>query len=148
MLPKRKHILLVSLVVFCKFFMAWQVQAAEKSQVFSAVFTTAIEDRSPVDQVLLLTNKTERVFFYTDLRDFENQRIIHRWEYNGKVVLSKTFDAKGPRWRVYSSKTLLPEQLGTWRVVVTTDKGWPLKVVIFKYVDSKTEKDAILPLGK
>ena len=148
MLQSRKHILLVSLVVICEFFVVSQLQAEQKSKVFSAVFTTAVAERSPVDQVLILTNKTDKIFFHTDLRHFEQQKIIHRWEYNGKAVSSKTFDVKGPRWRVYSSKTLLPDQLGTWRVVVTTDKDWPLKAVIFKYVDSETEQDAILSLDK
>lgn len=148
MLPKQKYILMAGLVIICELGIALQVQAAKKPVVFSAVFTTAIEDRSPVDQVLLLTNTTEKIFFHTDLRHLENRNIIHRWEFNGKVVSSKKFEVKGPRWRVYSSKTLRPEQLGTWRVVVTTENGWPLKAAIFKYVDSKIETNAILPWAK
>lgn len=148
MFPKQKYILLAGLVIVCEFYIALQVQAAQKPGVFSAVFTTAVEDRYPVDQVLLLTNTTDKIFFYTDLRYFENRKIIHRWEFNDKVISSKQFNIKGPRWRVYSSKTLRPDQLGTWRVVVTTEDGWPLRAAIFKYVDSKTGRDAILPWTK
>ncbi|MGD8484799.1 MAG: DUF2914 domain-containing protein [Thioalkalispiraceae bacterium] len=125
-----------------------QSQAAQNSQIYRAVFSTAIQEREPVDQVLVLTNRHNRIFFHTDLRHFENQKIIHRWEYEGRVVSSKAFEVKGPRWRVYSSKTLNPEQLGTWRVMVTTEQGWPLKAVIFKYVDSDSGENAILPLAR
>lgn len=145
MMLKQKPALFICMLFAGVLGMAWQAAAAQQAEVASAVFTTAIDNRSPVDQVLLLTNNVDKVFFHTDLHYFENQKIIHRWEYNGDVVLSRTFEVKGPRWPVYSTKNLSPDQLGTWRVVVTNEEGWPLRATIFKYVDSKTGGNAILP---
>ena len=44
------------------------------------------------------------------------------------------FRIGGPRWRVYSRKTLDPAQLGRWTVVVTDGSGWPLHAETFDYV--------------
>ncbi|MEJ2140835.1 MAG: DUF2914 domain-containing protein [Gammaproteobacteria bacterium] len=121
-------------------------QLSKRANVSRAIFTTAIENREPVDQVLILSNKFNVIYFFTDLRHLENQKIIHRWEYEGKVVSSKIFNVGGPRWRVYSKTRLPRNKTGTWSVVVTTEQGLPLKAAIFKYVEGNENLNAILPL--
>ena len=101
-----------------------------------AMFTTAIDNREPVDSVLILENNTTDIYFFSDLRHFQGKTIKHRWEYEGRVVNEKTFDVKGPRWRVYSVHKIDRNMLGRWTVVVTDDKGCPLKAVIFQYVSA------------
>ena len=126
--------------------LSYAVQFPKAANVSRAMVTTAIENREPVNRVLILSNKTYTVYFFTDLRHFENQKIIHRWEYDGEVISEKTFDVSGPRWRVYSKLTLPADKLGTWTVVVSNEKGWPLKAVIFKYVAGDESDMAILPV--
>lgn len=121
-------------------------QLSVRANVSRAIFTTAIENREPADQVLILSNKFDAIYFFTDLRHLENQKIIHRWEYEGKVVSSKIFKVGGPRWRVYSKMKLPRNKTGTWSVVVTTEQGLPLKAAIFKYVEGNENQNAILPL--
>lgn len=105
-------------------------------KVARAMFTTMIDNREPVNRVLILENKTRDLYFFTDLRHMQGQTITHRWEYEGRVVDKKTFDVKGPRWRVYSRHQLDRKMLGRWTVVVTDESGCPLKAVIFQYVQS------------
>lgn len=119
-------------------------QLSDRANVSRAIFTTAIENREPVDRVLILSNKFDVIYFFTDLRHLENEKIIHRWEYEGKVISSKIFRVAGPRWRVYSKTRLPRDKTGTWSVVVTTETGIPLKAAIFKYVEGG--ENAILPL--
>ena len=121
-------------------------QFNQRATVSRAIFTTAIEDREPIDQVLILSNRYNNIYFFSDLRHMENQKVIHRWEYEGKVVTSKIFKVSGPRWRVYSKLKLPANKTGTWRVVVTTEHGLPLKAAIFKYVAGSEKENAILPL--
>ncbi len=121
-------------------------QLSKRANVERAIFSTAIEDREPVDQVLILANTTNTIYFFTDLRHLENQNVIHRWEYEGQVITSKTFKVGGPRWRVYSKKFIPSEKTGTWTVVVTTEDGLPLKAAMFKYVDGDNSSNAILPI--
>ena len=98
-----------------------------------AMFTTDIVDREPIDRVLILENDKSQLHFFTDLRQFQGQTINHRWEYEGQVVMTKSFEVKGPRWRVFSTRTLESNQTGRWTVVITDKEDCPLKAVIFHY---------------
>lgn len=100
------------------------------------MFTTEIENREPVNRVLMLENKYKQVYFFTDLRHLEGQDIIHRWEHEGHVIAEKVFSVKGPRWRVYSTQELDSSMLGRWTVVVSDNDGCPLKAVVFQYIEA------------
>jgi hypothetical protein len=95
----------------------------QEIRVALAQFTTAIENREPIDQVTFVSNDVEVVFFYTDLRNLEGQTISHRWLHNGIVVANVAFDVGGPRWRVWSSKKMLPDLIGDWTVEIVTADG-------------------------
>ena len=111
------------------------VQAeVHRGSVARDAFTSAIEDREPVDNLTQIPNSQQRVYYFSDLRGLEGQIVTHRWEYNDQVMAEVKFKVGGPRWRVYSSKNLLPEWQGKWTVVVLDESGWPLKASMFEYV--------------
>ena len=110
-----------------------------------AMFTTQIDDREPIDRVLILENKTPQLYFFSDLRHLQGQTVKHRWEYEGRVIKEKVFRVQGPRWRVYSLNKLDKSMLGQWTVVITDQDDCPLKAVIFQYVSS-SEGSAIIEL--
>lgn len=120
----------------------------QEGTVSRAMFTTQIEDREPVNRVLILETKYKQVYFFSDLRHLEGQDITHRWEHEGHVVAEKVFSVKGPRWRVYSTQQLDSSMLGRWTVVVTDKNGCPLKAVVFQYVATNPngEGSAIIEL--
>lgn len=103
--------------------------------VARAQFTTAIVDREPLDQVVKLDTQTTRVFFFTDLRHLQGRTVTHRWEFAGQIVSEVDFKVGGPRWRVYSAKSLKPDETGKWTVFVVDETGWPLHATIFEYGD-------------
>ena len=106
-----------------------------RGSVARTAFTSAIVDREPVDNLLRVPNTLQRIYFFSDLRNLEGEIVTHRWEYEGKVMAEVKFRVGGgPRWRVYSSKNLLPEWTGKWTVVVLDESGWPLKASMFEYV--------------
>lgn len=105
--------------------------------VARAQFTTAVVDREPVDDISELTNDVTKIYFFSDQRGMTNQPLTHRWEYNGKVMAEITFEIRGPRWRVKSSKTLLPTQLGEWKVSVVDWAGDVIAEKTFDYVEAK-----------
>ncbi|HEB57027.1 MAG TPA: DUF2914 domain-containing protein [Gammaproteobacteria bacterium] len=123
------------------------VYAANNGTVARSQFTTRIENREPVDQVLVLNNDITTLYFFTDVRNMEGRTVTHIWEYNGQVIAMKQFSIKGPRWRVFSQKELDPSMTGEWTVIIKDDRGWPLAVSVFRYVDSESgKKNIILPL--
>lgn len=121
---------------------AAQPEEQQSGTVARAIFTSAIVDREPVDQLDTITTALPRVYFFSDLRGLAGQIVTHRWEYNGQVMAEVKFKVGGgPRWRVYSSKNLLPEWTGEWTVVVSDESGRPLKASIFEYTAANSEPE-------
>ena len=106
---------------------------AQDARIALAQFTTAIENREPVDQVAFVGNDVRKVFFYTDLRGLDGQTINHRWLHNGTVMADVSFEVRGPRWRVWSSKELLPDWIGDWTVEIVTGEGEVIAAETFTY---------------
>lgn len=104
------------------------------AEVARAQFTSAVKDREPVDQLVVLTAPARSIFFFTDVRNMEGRVVVHNWEYQGKLMSVVPFQVGGPRWRVFSRMELEPQQTGEWSVVVTDkDTGWPLYTELFRY---------------
>ena len=105
----------------------------QPGQVTQAVFTTGIQNLEPVNNISTLTNNHRHIYFFTDLRHMTGQTITHRWVYEGKVMAEVKFQVGGPRWRVYSRKTLDPAWLGEWQASVVDASGVTLGVSTFEY---------------
>ncbi|AJQ95182.1 DUF2914 domain-containing protein [Gynuella sunshinyii] len=91
---------------------------AENGFVGRASVTSGIVDREPVDELNVVPLETDKLYFFTELMQFQGEQIRHIWKYKDEVMATVTFDVKGPRWRVYSSKNMLPEWVGDWTVEV------------------------------
>lgn len=92
---------------------------AHAGEVSRAVFASAIDKREPVAMIDSLDSSTTRsVTFFTELNDLSGQIVIHQWTHNDKVMFEKSFEVKAQRWRVWTSKTLIPNWAGTWTVNV------------------------------
>ena len=111
--------------------------AKSSAYVARAGFTTAIKNREPVDRVNVLHNVDSKVYYFTDLRNMTGRTIIHRWMLDGEVVADVPFKVKGPRWRVYSSKSLKPHMLGRWSVAVLDGSGNTMASSTFSYVQGR-----------
>lgn len=114
----------------------------EEPEVSSAAvarsqFAHDIVEREPVDAIdsvfYATGNDTDKIYYFTELVGLNGKTISHRWEYEGEVVATVAFDIGSDRWRVYSSKTLLPSMTGQWRVVVVDAEGNALQVGEFRY---------------
>ena len=84
-------------------------------------FTTDIADREPVDYVENLGTDQRQVKYFTELSDLQGRTVTHQWVYNDEVMFEKSFSVGGPRWRVWTSKSLQPGWTGVW-VVNTLDE--------------------------
>jgi uncharacterized protein YkuJ len=122
-----------------------QPQAKSTGTVARAQFTSAVQDREPVDKLSSLSNDQNRVYFFSEIKDAANQKITHRWEHNGKVVSEVGFDVGGNRWRVFSNKTLDPSQTGEWKVSVVDEAGSTLGASAFTYEAAQAVKPVAEP---
>lgn len=110
--------------------------------VTRAVFTSAIENREPVDAFDSADTATDNVYFFTELRDMEGQTVTHRWSYDGEQMAAVRFDVGGPRWRVWSSKRLQPEWVGAWTAEVIDSNGNVVASETLQYTAATADDDA------
>jgi len=106
-------------------------------EVARAQFTSAIEQREPVDEITILSNNINKIHFFSELRDLQDQTVTHRWMFAGKVMAEVSFNVGGPRWRVNSSKTLLPGWVGDWVVAVVDGSGNVVAEYSLQYVEAE-----------
>ena len=97
-------------------------------------FTRDIKALEPVDAISAFTNDLTRVIYFTEIHDMAGQTVMHRWEYNGKIVREVPIKVGTSRWRAYSTKTLNPAWTGEWKVSVVDAAGGTLSVNTFSYL--------------
>ena len=128
-MPKKSILFAARWAVLCALVLPTVVEAGE---VARAVFSTGVENHEPVDSITSVPATVGNVYFFTELRGMQNQTVTHRWEYQGRVMAEVSFHVDGPRWRVWSSKRLLPGWSGRWTVSVVDGAG---EVVATKGMD-------------
>ena len=108
--------------------------SALASSVSRASFTIGVEDREPVLSVDSISAESyDSISFFTELMGLEGHTITHQWMFGGKVMFEKSFEVNGARWRVWTSKTLIPSWAGTWTVNVLDDDRSVLESKSFEY---------------
>ena len=108
-----------------------------------AIFTSQIVDREPVDEVAVVDTNLQEILFFTELRQLAGRTVTHRWEYEGEVMAEVRFEVGGPRWRVFSKKSLSPSQTGKWTVVVVDESGWALHAAMFDFRAAQSADAAV-----
>lgn len=98
-----------------------------EAEVSRAQFTSAVLEREPTDNLSAINPDAEMVFFFTEMRNLDGATVTHRWSLNGTVMAEVSFKVRASRWRVYSSKNLLPEWRGNWVVDIVDETGTVLK---------------------
>jgi hypothetical protein len=92
---------------------------AAAGEITRALFTTGIDNREPVAIVDSIdSTSSNSISFYTEITNMSGQTITHQWTHLDKIMFEKTFEVKAERWRVWTSKTLIPNWTGTWTVNV------------------------------
>lgn len=102
-----------------------------------AVFTTSVVEREPVDELNSIPHDAVGICFFSEIVNLTGGSITHRWIHGGETVAEVTFNIGGPRWRVYSRKTLPPNGTGTWTVEIVDGAGNILQRATLGYDDGQ-----------
>jgi hypothetical protein len=103
-------------------------------QVSRAVFTLGVDNREPILSVDSISSSAyTSISFFTELNDLSGHNITHQWIHNDKVMFEKTFEVNATRWRVWTSKTLIPSWTGQWTVNVLDDDRSVMSSTTFEY---------------
>lgn len=102
--------------------------------VSRALFTIGIDNREPVIMVdSISADSYNSISFFTELNGMSGETVTHQWMFDDKVMFEKSFEVSADRWRVWTSKTLLPDWTGTWTVKVLNEDGSLLERKTFEY---------------
>ncbi len=101
--------------------------------ISQAVFAKSIEDRTPIEIVTEADDSLGKIYFFTNIRHLTGDKITHRWLYKGKIKAEISFDIKGKRWRVWSSKNLWHTWTGQWTVEVVNQQNEILLTKTFEF---------------
>ncbi len=102
-------------------------------------FTSDIHEHEPIDKLIGLSNKDTVVYFFTELRNLQGQKVTHRWHYQGELLADVTFNVGSPRWRVWSKKTLLPNWIGEIQVTVVDEQERVLATEVLHYTEASQQ---------
>ena len=61
----------------------------------------------------------------------EDTEIIHNWYFGEKLLSSISLHVGSDNWRTYSSKTILPQHKGEWKVEIVLPDGRLLEKIYF-----------------
>jgi len=87
-----------------------------------AQFTSAVKNGEPTDDLTRLGNPG-KLYFFTELKDSEPQRITHVWSRDGKPKAKVALSVRKGRSRTWSAQTVSPEETGRWSVAVLDSAG-------------------------
>lgn len=119
-----------------------------RGSVVRSAFTRDIDEREPMENLQKLTNDNNKIKFFTELRDMSGQTAIHRWEFEGKVIAEIEFNVKGPRWRVWSSKSFVPQWTGDWKVSVVNGAGEIISEKNLSYEVAAASPETAMPVSE
>jgi len=123
-----KYLGLVFLMVL---FLVPQSFAATVS-VAEGVITTQIIDRAPVDTIDSYSAQQDKLYCFTKIVGAEGEtEVTHVWWYKEKEMARVTLPVRSASWRTNSSKNILPEWSGAWKVQVLDESGQEVGVIPF-----------------
>jgi hypothetical protein len=103
-------------------------------EVTRAMFTIGIDNHEPVIMVDSIDSSSyTSITFFTELNGLSGHNVTHQWTHNDKVMFEKTFEVKAERWRVWTSKTLIPSWTGSWTVNVLDEDRSVMASSSFEY---------------
>ena len=108
--------------------LAW----AASLQVQDVAISTGVQDRVPTGISTAFDSSVGKLYAFTRIVGAEGDtRVYHKWYHGDDLVADVPLTVRSGDWRTWSSKTVLPEWTGDWRVVVVAEDGSVLGSVKF-----------------
>ena len=113
---------------------AWsQEKVLSNIEINYFVIASSVEKLVPQGVSTTFSSSVSRLYAFCEINGaLEEINLMHLWYYEGKLMAAVKLPVKSNRWRTYSSKNILPEWTGQWRVDATTKDGLVLSTSEFK----------------
>ncbi|MCZ6917447.1 MAG: DUF2914 domain-containing protein [Gemmatimonadetes bacterium] len=106
--------------------------AQESLAVEESTIARDVVDRMPVDPGATFTADVGRLFCWTRITGAEGSTSVrHVWFLEDQEMADVELNVGGSSWRTHSSKAIVPEWTGNWRVEVRDNSGNVLETIRF-----------------
>ena len=101
-----------------------QEGSMNETRVSDAAIATGIENLIPTGVSEKFPSTVGTLFAFTNIQGSEGEtQVLHRWIYEGMVKAEIPLSVKSKNWRTFSSKVILPEWKGDWKVEILNEDG-------------------------
>ena len=109
---------------------------AQNLDILTIAIAKEIVEKTPIGVSRLFFNDINTLFCFTAVDNpFKNNKIIHKWKYNGQDYLKILIRVgESTSWRCWSRITIRPEMVGDWQVIVTDSVGNYLDSIKFSII--------------
>jgi len=130
----KNHLILCLFAVLLFSIQASQIYAQEEDtlQVTEMKFCKTVQDREPVGVDTVFADTVKQVYCFTLIEGAQDTTsITHVWYYGDEKRAEVHLKVGSIRWRTWSSKRIMKEWLGKWRVEVISAEGKILRTKEF-----------------
>jgi type II secretory pathway predicted ATPase ExeA len=93
------------------------------ARVQLAVRMQGLEPGPPIDlPVRLSQGQARTIYFFTQLRGLNGRSVLHRWEWNNRMMKERQLHPASESWRAYTAMTIRGDMPGSWRVSAVDEK--------------------------
>jgi hypothetical protein len=125
--------ILTVIVVFLAIPVAVQAESHAGLEVAVAAICQKVVDREPVDAGISFPSSVGRLNCFTKISGAQTPtQIRHVWYFGANERARVSLAVKSANWRTYSSKSIQPHEIGSWRVDVLDSEGTVLKELQFE----------------
>ncbi len=101
-----------------------QEGSMEETRVSEAAISTGIENLVPIGVSEIFPPTIGTLYAFTKIQGPGGEsHVLHRWIYDGEVRAEISLPVITKSWRTFSSKVILPEWKGEWKVEILAEDG-------------------------
>ena len=102
------------------------------AQVAQMAICRSVENREPVGASENFEVSVGKLYCFTSIVGAQTPiEITHAWYFGDTERAQVSLPVRSPSWRTYSSKNIMPQEVGQWRVDVIGPEGKVLKTQTF-----------------
>lgn len=126
-------VFLFSVILIFAFLQLANAQVTPAVEVNEMVICTGVEDRTPIEADTTFLSTVGQLCCFTKVSSAtESSTISHVWYYVDKEMARVDLQVNGENWRTWSSKRIVEDWKGDWRVDVLSETGEVLMSKGFK----------------
>ena len=111
--------------------LAGEPAVVSQTEVAEAVVGTSVVDRAPQGAASTFSRDVGTLYCFTRITGSDGETVEHVWYHEGQEMARVPLQIGGPDWRTWSTKRVVSDWTGSWRVDIQLGDGSVLQSVSF-----------------